>query len=92
VDEVKPVDSFGNVAEVLRLYQVERMSVRRIAFHLQSARKTVRELLRRHEASALREPLRRHQASAKPSMRSHFVLDPNVKYSDTLDVRWVGTK
>lgn len=47
---MKPVDSSGNVAEVLRLGLVEGVSVRQIARQLHLARKTVRKILGRHSA------------------------------------------
>ena len=48
--EVKPVDPFGNVAEVRRLGLVEGLSVRRIARHLDMSRWAVRKILGRHDA------------------------------------------
>ena len=47
---MKPLDSSGRVAEVLRLGLVEGVAVRAIAKRLHMARKTVRKILGRHRA------------------------------------------
>ena len=47
---MKLVDLSGNVAEVLRLGLLEGVSVRQIARQLNMARRTVRNILGRHDA------------------------------------------
>jgi hypothetical protein len=47
---MKPLDSSGHVAEVLRLGLVEGLAVRAIAKRLHMSRKTVRKILGRHRA------------------------------------------
>jgi transposase len=53
---MKPLDTSGRVAEVLRLGLVEGVSIRQIAKRLTMARKTVRKILGRHNAPAVKPP------------------------------------
>jgi plasmid maintenance system antidote protein VapI len=67
---MKPVDPSGHVAEVLRL-RLEGISVRRIARHLQLARKTVHKILEQHNAPA------------KPTAARGSLLDPYAMANPT---------
>jgi hypothetical protein len=68
---MKPTDSSGHVAEVLR-FRLGGISVRRIAHQLQLSRRTVHEILDQHSAPA------------KPAAPRSSLLDPYEKVIPTL--------